>query len=573
MFSLECTSHYSMGDSSLHVDQIVHSAKSNQWPAIGLLENHTLSSVIEFIDECKKAGILGIIGCRFNTNVDGKTITLIAKNRNGYMNLVKILGRSQYIKDKPVVDLSDVLANTNDLILLLGGHNDISESPAFPHQNLWAKFESDIFALESASNKMLPSKCKKFKSEPCVYLTENDAILTRILFADKIGDTLLNAAKRDSEYFLPNLFAHTDYYIKPSSCYDPRKMDLAKKCESYEVAQAPQIPSYCENSIDLLRNLARDGWVKRKIHLLRETNPSLFQVYVDRVKSELAVFANAKVKLADYLLLVRDITDFCKKNKRSVGLRGSAAGCFLGYLIGICDVDAVWPDKSLPYHPSRSLMFERFYNAARETALPDIDIDLCPGIRTALKAFITNKYGDKNVSQNIVTFNRYDGRGALKTIFRVLNSVNPDEVDQITGDMINKDKISDELEDIRQEKPDYTTIEYNMDNNPKFSTSMGEYPRELELAIRISDNIFTSGKHAAGTVISPTPINESFPTIFTNDGTQIIGLEMSHAEAAGAVKYDLLCVSAYEKIDQILWMVSNKATTINPAMMDGEFIE
>lgn len=562
MFGLQCISHYSIGDSSIKLDKLIKAAQKANWPAIGLIENHTLSSVVDFTQTCPE-NIKPIIGCRYNTD-SGYTVTLIATNHEGYINLVKILGKS-YVKDgKSVVKVSDIKSHADGLILLMGGVNDLSEIST----DLASYFTTFVTDKKLAKH----SKRPVLSVQPIVYVERTDAILTQVVFCDGRSLTMHNWQEAVKTHFIPDLFTNLEYYVKPTTSYDPNIMQLADLCERYSVTQSAKIPIY-ENGKDskvTLRELCRAGWRKRNLNRYK-SDSVIYDAYAHRIQNELKVFETAKASLPDYILLVLDIIKFCKDHHTTVKLRGSASACLISYLIGISDIDPVWPDKSLPYHMGRSLIFERFFNAARANAMPDIDIDVCPNIREKLKKFITEKYGTSNVSQNIVTFSRYDGRAALKTVFRVFETMSSQEVDHMTAEMINKDKISDELEDIRQSKPDYTTIEYNLDNIPQFQANMESNQKELDIAIRLSDIIFTSGKHAAGTVISPTAIAETFPTIYTKDGTQIIGLEMEDAEAAGAVKYDLLCVAAYEKIDQIKSMVLNKRVTVDENILIGNY--
>ncbi len=42
-----------------------------------------------------------------------------------------------------------------------------------------------------------------------------------------------------------------------------------------------------------------------------------------------------------YMLIVRDFTDFARREGIYVGVRGSAAGCLVGYGLGITDVDPI----------------------------------------------------------------------------------------------------------------------------------------------------------------------------------------------------------------------------------------
>jgi len=189
-------------------------------------------------------------------------------------------------------------------------------------------------------------------------------------------------------------------------------------------------------------------------------------------------------------------------------------------------------------------------------AAPDVDMDVCPSFREAIKKYIVDKYGANKVASYIATYARYDGKGAFKQVCRALGTLTPEEVNDITKFMIDYARIQDELEDLKQEDPKYNTLRYNLDHVLAVQQLYKEYKEEFDLAVRISDTIYSRSKHAAGVVISPNNLNENFPIFIEKDGTKILGLEMEWAEYVGALKYDLLCVAAYEKIDKIIEMIN-----------------
>jgi DNA polymerase-3 subunit alpha len=80
--------------------------------------------------------------------------------------------------------------------------------------------------------------------------------------------------------------------------------------------------------------------------------------YWTRLQNELEVIFGAN--LVDYFLMVRDYVYWAKDNGIMVGPgRGSVGGSLVAYLLGITEVDPI----------RYGLIFERFYNAGRETSL------------------------------------------------------------------------------------------------------------------------------------------------------------------------------------------------------------
>ena len=66
-----------------------------------------------------------------------------------------------------------------------------------------------------------------------------------------------------------------------------------------------------------------------------------------------------------------------------VGLRGSAAGSLVAYVLQITNIDPV----------EHGLLFERFLNPARKS-MPDIDTDFCIDRRNEVIDYVTNRYGE-----------------------------------------------------------------------------------------------------------------------------------------------------------------------------------
>jgi len=567
-FSFKCLSHYSVGDAFNHVKKLVKTAKKQGWSTVVLSDNHTLSGIAELFEQCEKAQLKPVIGCNYRLP-DGKFITLYALNKTGYQNLVRILGKSTVGENKlPCIRLQDIAPHTEGTLLVLGDVNSVVENgpPSKELAELIKSFGSNAVGLltnygdetESVRNDIIRDKFRLPRlvtSTPCFYPEAEDVICQQIVNADAVKQTLAEY-KEDPQHYLGLLHHNVNTaWIQPVSAYTNPLEWFTNLVEVYSIKHKPLVPKWSNNAMAEIRDLCREGWKQRGLVTFLKNKPALKQVYTDRILMELDVFE--KAGLADYMLIIRDVIQFCHKNHSLVGLRGSASGCLVSYLIGISDIDPVIPDPTLDYHPNRSLVFERFFNKARADSFPDIDIDLCPSFRKQVKEYLTEKYGTENVAQYIVTYNRYDGKGVLQDVCRVLGGISPDVALEMSSNILTKDKIQDDLEDLRSEKPDYTTLEYNIDHFPIVKQWYNEYKYEFDIAIRMSDTISSVGKHAAGMVISPVKIRETFPIVLGENNETILGLEMKYAEAVGAVKYDLLCVSAYEKINQILYMINN----------------
>lgn len=189
-------------------------------------------------------------------------------------------------------------------------------------------------------------------------------------------------------------------------------------------------------------------------------------------------------------------------------------------------------------------------------SIPDIDCDVESTYRDDVIEFIRKKY--VNISY-ITTFTRMKARSAIKDIFRVLDVPNSfDVANRISKYIVPEDKISDVLEDMREDNPDYNGIDYAIDNVPEIKPYYEEYREAFETAKYFAKIIRNHGRHAAGIVVCDSPIVDTFPCLYDEKlGEHIAGLEMLDLEYCGGCKYDILGVAAYERIHQVWNLVDN----------------
>ena len=113
---------YSLLDGSCRIPELVQYAKELGMPALAITDHGVMYGVIEFYQECEKAGIKPIIGCEVyitsGSHLDKSLETrsklyhliLLAENRIGYQNLMKLvsIGEVEGFYYKPRID-KDVL--------------------------------------------------------------------------------------------------------------------------------------------------------------------------------------------------------------------------------------------------------------------------------------------------------------------------------------------------------------------------------------------------------------------------------------------------------------------------------
>ena len=326
-------------------------------------------------------------------------------------------------------------------------------------------------------------------------------------------------------------------------------------CENYDILHKPMLPPFeCEgnNPDEYLRQLCRNGWREKIDKKIPKEN---HQKYVDRIKYELDVLQGAG--LSSYFLIVQDIVNHIRHNNWLPGPgRGSAAGCLVSYLVGITAIDPI----------KYNLIFDRFYNAGRNTndrvSMPDIDVDVPIGKRETIIEYIKNKYGKEKVSQ-MITFNTMKGRGALKDVLRVYGNISFEEMNRITKHIPDEAKISDELQEMKEEYGESSIIRWALENNPEelkewchideeTKELKGPLAKRFEQAIRLEGTKSNQSKHAAGVVISQANLDEVCPMVYDSKNKQLIaGMEMQDLESIVVIKFDILGIAMLDKIMSI----------------------
>ena len=548
----ECHSVYSIQEGFAQISTLIAKAVELKLPAIALTDTHSVSGAVEFFQEIEKSNkknehkIRGVLGAILNTDV-GKLHT-ICRNKVGYYNLLKALATTS---PEGTIDYDNI--NQDGLIFIAGDNRDLIIEG-------WLN-EENVYRVDPDEPERDTPKTLRFR--PVYYISPKDVYYQNILVCSKNQCTLkhVNVVDEDKHFFENN-------YALEAWEGEDASMELLAKIEDFSIAAQPELPIFTKGNADQeLLELCREGWTDRGLNESTKKDKTLKEIYTNRIKEELKVFKDAG-GLANYILIVRDIMQFCKKNGQSCGLRGSAVGCLISYLIGISEVDPVIPDPTLPYSPARELLFSRFYSWVRNTpgnvSLPDCDMDVPISFRENIINYLKNKYGEDKIGY-IITFARLDGRGAVKEVFRITEPVEGAFAiaDAITKNMVDSSKVQDVLEDLKEENPDYNIIQFNIDHNPVVAEYYKEYKDSFETAIKMASTIKSTGRHAAGIVITNEPIGNKLPIAFDkNSGEKIVAYEMADLEYAGGVKFDLLGVAAYEKIDQICSLINSGKTQI-----------
>lgn len=567
---LHLHSEYSLLDGAIKLKDLCKFAKDNDMPAVAVTDHGAMYGAIDFYRTAKETGVKPLIGCEFYV-YDGditernssKTrlnhLVLIAKDKQGYANLVKLvsIAHCQGFYYKPRINFELVEKYHVGLIclsacvqgeladLILQKELKKAKERAQKYKDL---FKDDYYIELQDHNlddqkRSNPDLINIAKELDIKMVITNDSHYLRKEDADW-HDTLLclqtNALKSDENRFS---FPNNEFYVKTvSELRDAFKwmdsdtfeqaiantVEIAEKCHliiemgnspmpHYEVPKTHTVESYLELKV-------REGLNKR----YKEITPEI----EERVKYELGVIE--QMGFSAYFLITWDFINFAKQSGIPVGPgRGSAAGSIVAYALEITDLDPI----------RHNLLFERFLNPER-ISMPDVDIDFCIERRAEVIDYVAKKYGEDHVCQ-IVTFGTFAAKAALKGVARVFNIPFADS-NKLSALIPSNPgaKIDDALQEGMELKQLY-------DNDEEIK-KLVDMAKSIE---GIKNNI---GMHAAGVIISHKPLNEIVPVQPSKEGIIITEYPMADLEKLGLLKMDFLGLRNLTIIDKTIKLVKKR---------------
>ncbi len=146
--------------------------------------------------------------------------------------------------------------------------------------------------------------------------------------------------------------------------------DIAGKVESIQIrSEKPLIPMYDTGKLtprEFIFEKVKEG-ARLKLAEKLSKNPELKKIYEKRIKEELDTIC--ELNFEPYFIIEWDMMRMCKENDIMTGCgRGSAAGSLLSFCLGITDIDPIEHD----------LLFSRFINKSRSGAKYKLEFDEYP---------------------------------------------------------------------------------------------------------------------------------------------------------------------------------------------------
>ena len=591
---LHTHSEYSLLDGANRIPDLIHRITDLGMDSLAITDHGNLYAAWRFYEQAKAARIRPILGFEAylafgsrhaRERAEGAPanyshLVLLAKNRRGYQNLIKLssIGFLEGFYRRPRLD-KEVLAQYREGIICLaaclsgevalwlrqGNYEEAKKSAGWFASNygpdgFWLEVQSHGIEDEQLVAKGMFDLSRDLglpvaATNDAHYLRREDAEAHDVLLAIGTGKDLDDPTRFrfqgeesyvKSEEEMRSLFPdHPETIDETQRIADLCELDFEKR---YYLPEFPRPESYASDN-DLLVELATRGAEQRY-------GSPLPKEVSDRLEYELGVIT--KTGYAGYFLIVQDFIQAARERGIPVGPgRGSAAGSLVAYGLGITSVDPLKFD----------LLFERFLNPER-ISMPDIDVDFCYERRSEVIDYVRERYGRNSVGQ-IITFGTLKARASVRDVARVLR-VPLRDADQIAKLIPSGPAYALTIAEAAERIPELKALRRSNEN----------VNRLIDLSQRIEGLSRHSSVHAAGVVIAPGPLDEYVPVCTSPhqrgggngesaEDTIITQYDMIALEHAGMLKIDLLGLRTLTVIHDACAMIEQRhGTTVDIDALD-----
>lgn len=544
---LRCKTAFSFLRGASQPSELVQQAAELGLTAIAMTDIGSLAGVVRahmaWRDEVQihrksATGLSLVIGSEIEPT-DGPPLVLLARNREGYAHLCRLLtiGRRRAPKGRCELNWHDVLPYAGGLSALVTFEaanllRDAARREQLHNQlgSLREAFCGSIYiCMEHHGSPVNTAACRAVDAFAALHglaavVTNNvhyhhpsRQMLQDVFVAIREGVTVTTAGHR----LLPNAtFAlrgaqeqHRIFQkilgLRGAAAVE-RSVQIAAECtfslDEIRYEYPDEIVPSGETPATWLRKLAMEGAAGR---YPRGVPAKVLRL----IEHELQLIE--ELHYEPYFLTVYDIVRHARGRGILCQGRGSAANSAVCYCIGITAVD-----------PSRTeLLFERFISKERNEP-PDIDIDFEHERREEVIQYVYEKYGRDRagIAASVIC---YRGRSAVRDVGRALG-LSVDQVDRLAGALDRYDV--GEITESHLAEAGLSGADQNIKNMIQLVAGIADFPRHLS-------------QHVGGFVISRGPLCELVPIEnATMEGRTVVEWDKDDLDALGLIKVDLLAL-------------------------------
>ena len=567
-------------------------------------ELQRIKKLSEKIHEYKEKLFKPILGCECycaRNGIDSKTakedlggwhLILLAKNLNGYKNLIKIVSISctEGFYRNPRIDKALLEKYHEDIIvcsaclagelsqLIMNGQNEKAEQSMLWFKKLFGddyyieiqrhktnnpKADQDVYPRQVQVNQVLTELARKHSikiiaSNDVHFVNEDDAEAHDRLICLNTGKDFDDQDRmRYTQQEWMKTTAEMNVIFKDVPEALTNTLEIADKVEFYSIDSEVLMPffqidpsfateeDYRQNysESDLIeefeeKNYIRLGGYDKVIRIKLEadylthlTMQRVGERYGDQIDGDLRErieFELNTMKRMGYPGYFLIVQDFIAA-ARTMGVSvGPGRGSAAGSVVAYCL--GITNIDPIKY----DLLFERFLNPDR-ISLPDIDIDFDDDGRGRVLQWVTEKYGQQHVA-HIITYGTMATKMAIKDVARV-EKLPLNEANRLVK--LVPDKIPDHKLTLKN------AIEYVPELKEAANSSNPALRNTLKYAQKLEGNVRNTSVHACGIIIGQQAISDIVPVSTADDretGEKVLvtQYEGSVVEETGLIKMDFL---------------------------------
>ncbi|MGE4288431.1 MAG: DNA polymerase III subunit alpha [Salinivirgaceae bacterium] len=607
---LHVHSQYSILDGAATTAQIANKAKADGMPAVALTDHGGMFGVKEFHVSCKKAGVKPIIGVEayvalrghlrkddYKIDGSGEHLVLLAKNRTGYKNLLKLtsIAHNQGFYYKPRIDKELIEKYHEGLVAtsaclggevaqhIMNGDFDKAEESILwfknifgddyylelmRHQNNDPLLRKDVWENQVKVNKVLLELSKKLQVKVIAtndvhFAEEEDAEAHDLLVCLSTGrdyDDNTRMRYTRQEWFKTTAEMNRIFADVPEALENT--LEIADKVEFFELDADPIMPKFTipesfgllsdyekkYTADDLIEEFGqkafdRIGGYEKVLQIKFESDYLKHLTYLGAEKrygenfkddvKERIDFELDTIKTMGFPGYFLIVQDFINAAREMEVLVGPGRGSAAGAAVSYCV--GITNVDPIKY----DLLFERFLNPDR-VSMPDVDIDFDDDGRQMVLDWVTDKYGADKVA-HICTFGTMATKSSIKDVARVIKL--PLEEANRLAKMVPE---APKMNFAKAYKESHELVEEKKSANPLIQ-------RTLLNAEKLEGSVRQTGVHACGILIGRDPLDEHLPVMPTK-GEKLLTTQYDgrFVEAIGLLKMDFLGLKTLSIIKETL---------------------
>jgi error-prone DNA polymerase len=565
---LHCHSAFSFLDGASLPEELVITALELGYEALALTDHNSVSGSMEFAKSAQALGLRAIHGAELDLD-DGRHLTLLVQDKNGWSNLCRLITRAHAgTRDRdgggqlatPFITLADVLEHAEGLVCLSGCYSHgIDDEPTlrllretFGKQRLRIELQRPYLAGDRARNRRLEWLAQRLELA-CVVSgnvhahTRVRAPLQDAFVALRLHSTL-DASEPQRRGNFSHVLASPEAMVARFREYPEAMAETARLSERLRFDLCADLGYRYPGAEDETKLRQLSELCGERLHeRYANEGQATFDTAASRLNQELQIID--KLHLAGFFVLHHELLELAREvavevrgrgpdgaqSPRAVlppgRGRGSSVSSIVCYLTGLSHVDPIANELHIGRFLSEDL-----------NALPDIDLDFPRDIRAVLIPRVHERFGHDRAAL-VAAFPTFRARGAIRELGKVLG-LPPSEIERVAR--------SSEGWDARGVAKDIETV-FGAERSPRG----GRWAWLARLAAEAHGLPRHLSQHSGGMIVATRPLVDCCPVLpAAMEGRWLAQWDKDSCADAGFLKIDLLGLGMLSAVERCVELIA-----------------